>query len=342
MLVELHHGVIEAYNTEQGVRFSVYIPTGCAHLSELEMSKTSHHKDLYTKMPSSDLLTRSTEDLAFTPAADATEKDVKSRRNVVIVDDDSEIRGYLLAELRSQYNVKTYADAQTAWADISTRVPDVVVTDLRMEGMDGIELCEKIKRNPGTNHIAVIILTSSADEATQQRSVDSGADRFLSKPLSIDLLKGSIANILAAAETLRTKYTGSMNYDYSDVKVSSAGDLTERVAEVIKKNLDNPDFGVDDLSREVGMSRVHLNRKLKETAGISPSSLIKSTRMKQAAYLLVHDKVNISEVAYRVGFSTPSYFSSSFREYFGMTPKEFIAKYIHSDDPEALDKLFKG
>jgi len=92
----------------------------------------------------------------------------------------------------------------------------------------------------------------------------------------------------------------------------------------------------------VGMSRVHLNRKLKETAGISPSSLIKSTRMKQAAYLLVHDKVNISEVAYRVGFSTPSYFSSSFREYFGMTPKEFVSKYIHSDDPEALDKLFKG
>ena len=342
MLVELHHGVIEAYNTEQGVRFSVYLPAGCAHLSELEMSRTSHHKDLYTKLPASDQLTRSTEDLAFTPAAAATEKDVKSRRNVVIVDDDSEIRDYLLAELRGLYNVKTYADAQTAWADISTRVPDVVVTDLRMEGMDGIELCEKIKRNPGTNHIPVIILTSSADESTQQRSVDSGADRFLSKPLSIDLLKGSIANILAAQETLRTKYTGGMNYDYSDVKVAAPGDLTERVAEIIKKNLDNPDFGVDDLSREVGMSRVHLNRKLKETAGISPSSLIKSTRMKQAAYLLVHDKVNISEVAYRVGFSTPSYFSSSFREYFGMTPKEFVAKYIRSDDPEALDKLFKG
>ena len=342
MLVELHHGVIEAYNTDEGVRFSVYLPVGCAHLSELEMSRTSHHKDLYTKLPASDQLTRSTEDLAFTPAADATEKDVKSRRNVVIVDDDSEIRNYLLAELRGLYNVKTYADAQAAWADISTRVPDVVVTDLRMEGMDGIELCEKIKHNPGTNHIPVIILTSSADEATQQRSVDSGADRFLSKPLSIDLLKGSIANILAAQETLRTKYTGGMSYDFTDVKVSSPGELTERVAEVIKKNLDNPDFGVDDLSREVGMSRVHLNRKLKETAGISPSSLIKSTRMKQAAYLLVHDKVNISEVAYRVGFSTPSYFSSSFREYFGMTPKEFVSKYIHSDDPEALDKLFKG
>jgi AraC-type DNA-binding domain-containing proteins len=341
MLVELHHGAIEAYNTSSGVRFSVYIPVGCAHLSELEMSKTSHHKDLYTKYPTSDDLTRSTEDLAFTPASDASDEEVKSRRYLVIVDDDSEIRDYLLNEFRGLYNVKTFPDAASAWADISVQVPDVVVTDLKMEGMDGIELCEKIKQTPATNHIAVIILTSSADEATQQRSVDSGADRFLSKPLSIDLLKGSIANILQARETLRTKYTGSVTYDYSDVKVAAPGALQDRVAEVIKKNLDNSDFGVDDLSREVGMSRVHLNRKLKEVAGISPSALIKSTRMKQAAYLLVHDKVNISEVAYRVGFSTPSYFSSSFRDYFGMTPKEFVAKYI-KEDPDALEKLFIG
>ena len=341
MLVELHHGAIEAYNTSSGVRFSVYIPVGCDHLSELEMSKTSHHKDLYTKYPTSDDLAHSTEDLAFTPAADTSDEEVKSRRSVVIVDDDSEIRGYLRNELRGKYNVKTFPDAASAWADISVQVPDVVVTDLKMEGMDGIELCDKIKHNPGTNHIAVILLTSSADETTQQQSVDSGADRFLSKPLSIDLLKGTIANILAARETLRTKYTGSVTYDYSDVKVAAPGALQDRVAEVIKKNLDNSDFGVDDLSREVGMSRVHLNRKLKEVAGISPSSLIKSTRMKQAAYLLVHDKVNISEVAYRVGFSTPSYFSSSFRDYFGMTPKEFVAKYI-KEDPDTLEKLFNG
>ena len=217
-----------------------------------------------------------------------------------------------------------------------------MVTDLKMEGMDGIELCEKIKRNPGTNHIPVILLTSSSDEATQQRSVDSGADRFLSKPLSFDLLKGTIANILAARETLRTKITGNVDYNYTDVKVAAPADLKERVTEVIKKNLDNPDFSVDDLSREVGISRVHLNRRLKEIMGLSPSTLIKSTRMKQAAYLLIHEKVNISEVAYRVGFSTPSYFSSSFRDYFGMTPKEFVTKYMDSDDPEALDKLFKG
>ena len=342
MLVELHHGVITAANTDDGVCFTVMMPVGCAHLSEQEMSATSHHKDLYTKrLPVEDLL-RNTEDIAFSPAAEASDKVVKSRRSVVIVDDDSEIRDYLLAELRSQYKVKTFPGAQEAWADISATQPDVVVTDLVMSGMDGMELCRKIRHNPVTNHIPVIVLTSSTDESSHLESIDSGADRFLSKPLSIELLKSAIARVISSRDTLRGKYASGTRYDYEEVKVASPGvGLMDRVMDVIKHNLDNPEFGVDDLSREVGMSRVHLNRKLKEARGISPSSLIKSTRMKQAAYLLVHDKANISEVAYRVGFSTPSYFSNSFRSYFGLSPKEFVVKYSDVTDRETLDKLFE-
>jgi len=342
MLVELHHGHITAANTEDGVCFTVIIPVGSEHLSEEEMSKTSHHKDLYTKMLSSEELIKSTEDIAFTPAAEASDKVVKSRRSVVIVDDDPEIRDYLLAEFKAQYNVKTFPGAQEAWADISAEQPDVVVTDLVMSGMDGLELCRKIRHNPVTNHIPVIILTSSADETSHLESIDSGADSFLSKPLSVELLRSSIAQVISSRDTIRGKFSGGASYDYEQVKIqSSGGTLMDRVMAVVKQNLDNPDFGVEDLSREVGMSRVHMNRKLKEALGISPSSLIKSTRMKQAAYLLVHDKVNISEVAYRVGFSTPSYFSNSFRSYFGLSPKEFVTKYSDVTDRETLDKLFQ-
>ena len=342
MLVELHHGVITAANTEDGVCFTVVMPMGYAHLSEQEMSATSHHKDLYTKRSAMEDLVHSTEDIAFSPSTEASDKVVKSRRSVVIVDDDPEIREYLLTELRSLYNVKTFPGAQEAWADISATQPDVVVTDLVMSGMDGMELCRRIRHNPVTNHIPVIVLTSSTDESSHLESIDSGADRFLSKPLSIELLRSSIAQMITSRDTLRGKYSGGTKYDYKEVKVASAAtSLKDRVMEVIKRNLDNPEFGVDDLSREVGMSRVHLNRKLKETLGISPSNLIKSTRMKQAAYLLVHDKVNISEVAYRVGFSTPSYFSNSFRSYFGLSPKEFVAKYSDVTDRETLDKLFE-
>lgn len=342
MLVELHHGAITAANTDDGVCFTVTIPVGCAHLTEDEMSITTHHKDLYTKIPSTEELVRTTEDIAFTPVAESSDKMVKSRRSVVIVDDDPEIRDYLLAELRSQYNVKTFPGAQEAWADISAAQPDAVVSDLKMSGMDGLELCRKIRHNPVTNHIPVIILTSSADETSHLESIDSGADRFLSKPLSIELLKSSIAQVISSRDTMRGKFSGGTKYDYEEVKVTPVGaGLMERVMDIVKRNLDNPEFGVEDLSREVGMSRVHMNRKLKEVLGISPSSLIKSTRMKQAAYLLVHDKVNIAEVAYRVGFSTPSYFSNSFRSYFGLSPKEFVAKYSDVTDREELDKLFE-
>ena len=342
MLVELHHGAISAYNTEDGVCFKVVMPVGCAHLTRQEMSATSHHKDLYVKTPTPEDLVHSTEDIAFTPAAGSSDRIVKSKRSVVIVDDDPEIRSYLLTELGPMYNVRTFEDAGKAWADISTTQPEAVVTDLVMPGTDGLELCRRIKGNPVTNHIPVIMLTSSADETSHLESIDSGADRFLSKPLSVDLLKSSIAQVISSRDTMRGKFSGGTRFDYEEVKVDNpSGHLVERVMDIIKRNLDNSEFGVEELSREVGMSRVHMNRKLQETLGISPSSLIKTTRMKQAAYLLVHDKVNVSEVAYRVGFSTPSYFSNSFRNYFGLSPKEFVAKYSDVTDRETLDKLFE-
>jgi AraC-like DNA-binding protein len=118
--------------------------------------------------------------------------------------------------------------------------------------------------------------------------------------------------------------------------------LIANVIERIRKNIENPEYSVDHLSREVGLSRVHLNRKLKENINISPSNLIKSIRLKQAAYLLIKNKVNVSEVAYKVGFSSPSYFANNFREYFGMTPSEFVNKYADSDDKEMFDKLFES
>ena len=121
----------------------------------------------------------------------------------------------------------------------------------------------------------------------------------------------------------------------------STNKLVNKVIAIIRENMENSDFSVEDLSHEVGMSRVHLNRKLKETMNISPSNLIKSIRLKQAAFLLINNKVNISEVAYKVGFSTHSYFSNSFHDYFGLTPTEFVAKYMDCKDEETLNRIFK-
>jgi AraC-like DNA-binding protein len=155
------------------------------------------------------------------------------------------------------------------------------------------------------------------------------------------MLKSALASAIATRDAIKNKYTRDIDYGYGDIKMNNADNqLATKVIAIIRKNIENPDFSVEELSREVGMSRVHLNRKLKETMNISPSNLIRSIRLKQAAYLLINNKVNISEVAYKVGFSTHSYFSNSFHDYFGMTPKEFTAQYMNCTDEETLKKLF--
>ena len=252
------------------------------------------------------------------------------------------MRAYLKLELQSIYNVEVCSSGKEAWSKITTTIPDAIVTDLIMEGMDGAELCEKVKKNPSTNHIPVIILTSSTDENNQQRCIDSGADRFLTRPISLELLKSTIANTISTRDTIRNKFNKEIDYRYNEIQMpDSTNKLVNKVIAIIRENMENSDFSVEDLSHEVGMSRVHLNRKLKETMNISPSNLIKSIRLKQAAFLLINNKVNISEVAYKVGFSTHSYFSNSFHDYFGLTPTEFVAKYMDCKDEETLNRIFK-
>ena len=144
------------------------------------------------------------------------------------------------------------------------------------------------------------------------------------------------------AEPVKDIPAKGINFRFDEIKMTDSSDkLVAKVIDVIHKNMENSDFTVEDLSREIGMSRVHLNRKLKELMNISPSNLIKSIRLKQAAFLLINNDVNISEVAYKVGFSTHSYFSNSFHDYFGMTPKDFVSRYIDCKDEETLKRIFQ-
>lgn len=343
LLVDLHHGHISAFNTEAGVAFRIRIPVGCGHLTADEMTKPQNHKDLYTKHPIiSDSDYSSVEDVTYSsPVEEGKNTRQSKKKNIVLVDDDSEMRAYLRLELQSIYNVEVCANGKEAWSKISTTIPDAVITDLIMDKMDGAELCDKIKKNPGTNHIPVILLTSSTDEQSHNRCIKSGADRFFTKPISLEILKSALASAIATRETIKNKYTREIDYGYGDIKMNNADNqLATKVIAIIRKNIENTEFSVEELSREVGMSRVHLNRKLKEMMNISPSNLIRSIRLKQAAYLLINNKVNISEVAYKVGFSTHSYFSNSFHDYFGMTPKEFTAQYMNCTDEETLKKFF--
>ena len=307
MLVELHHGTIEAENLDDGVVFRVRIPAGKDHLTAAELVETTHHKDLYDKMLETSEASHEEEEFVPTETAQP-EKVVKTRKNLLVVEDDEETREYLRKLLRGKYNVTVCANGKEAWPIVSTTLPDAVITDLVMPEMNGRELCAKIRQNPSTNHIPVLILTGQDSEKEQEEASDSGADKFLSKPVSVSLLLSSIAQVISARETVKGKFAPAMEYDYSGIKMGSADEaLMRRIVESIRTHLENPDFDVAALCADVGISRVHLNRKLKENGNVPPSTLIKSFRMKQAAYLLANNQVNVSEVAYRVGYASHSF-----------------------------------
>jgi signal transduction histidine kinase/CheY-like chemotaxis protein/ligand-binding sensor domain-containing protein len=340
LLVELHHGRIGVRNDADGVVFNVLVPVGKEHLTPQELSVTSHHKDLYVK--GREISFDSHEDETFASAAPGEGKAARARKTVIVVEDDDDTREYLSSLLRSRYNVVACSSAQEALPRIGETIPDAVLTDLVMPGMSGTGLCAEIRSNPATKHIPVIILTGQDGEQEAQAASDSGADKFLSKPISVELLLSSVSQALSAREAVKDRFGVNLDIDYSGIKMGSTDEkLMRRVTESIQTHLDDPAFDVTALCSDVGISRVHLNRKLKEFGLEPPSVLIRKCRMKQAARLLADSRVNVSEVAYRIGFSSHSYFSSSFREFFGLSPREFVMRMQENPDDEALRKLFE-
>jgi len=345
MIVQLHHGKIMARNSERGVAFIVQIPIGNKHLSADEI--LDHEKEITSNLVAygEEELANETNYIELPQIEEETivPKGSKTKRTLVFVDDDADFCKYIHLELSDKYHIEVYTDAKEAWKVISTTIPDVVVTDLLMPDIDGLTLCRRIRQNPETNHLPVIIITAQTNEESEQQCIENGADHFITKPINIELLKTTIVQVIQTRDTLRNKYLSNINSNFDQIKmVSHNSRLIAKAIEAIRKNIENPEFNVDDLSREVGLSRVHLNRKLKENLNISPNNLIKSIRLKQAAYLLINNKVNISDVAYKVGFSSHPYFSSNFKEYFGMAPSEFVSKYTESEEKETLSKLFEN
>lgn len=337
-LVNLHHGTIEAHNIDpDGVEFVMQFPLGNLHLSEDELLPREVIAD--NNREDDDLFTN----IEPWVDDDTDDEPVKNRRTILMVDDEQELCKYVKEQLQDTYNVVTANSGNSAWKEILRIRPDIVVTDIRMPDGNGIELCKRIKGNPETDNIPIIMLTSENSDRAQINSLNLQVDHFLSKPFNLLMLKGAISHSIRLREQMKSRIRRTeVGFDYSQSTIDSVDDrLFARVNAVLKKNLDDSTFGVSELAEQVGISRVHLNRKMKERYGMSPVNFIRSYRLKQAAYFLVNNNVNISEVAYRVGFSSHSHFSNSFRDFFGMTPKEFITYYTENEDDETLQKLLE-
>lgn len=326
-LVRLHHGSIHARNrmTESGCEFIIRLPEGSAHLSSDEIS-TGSAPSVPVKRD-------------VTPAQVEAVKDKKASksrtgRSVVVVEDDAEIRNYLLEILSPEFKVTAFPDGAEAWHSILVSPPDLIVSDVMMPGMDGITLCRKVKQNVNINHTPVILLSAKAENEDRVDGLAAGADAYLAKPFSAGVLQSTIDNLLSNRHLLRAKFSGAQAQESAVKKIvlkSQDEILLRRIMDVVNANLASPDFSVEMLASEVGLSRVHLHRKLKELTDLSAREFIKSLRMKQAARLLREKKLSVAEVAYATGFANPSHFSNAFKEIYGMTPTRYASEKIEDE-----------
>ena len=248
---------------------------------------------------------------------------------ILVADDDQELAQYIRRELTEWYRVDTCPNGRMALDALLKGNYDLVVSDVIMPEMDGISLLKQIKSNSRISHIPVVLLTSKAEVSDRLEGIKHGADAFLAKPFSIEELHLRIENLIANVRRLKGKFTGAQQQEeqLEKVEMESPNDaLMRRIMKCLNENLSDADFNVEDLTREVGISRAQLHRKMKEMTGISTGEFIRNLRLEQAARIIREQDVNITQVAYAVGFNNANHFSTIFKRHFGMTPSEYAAK----------------
>ncbi len=324
-LVDLHHGTIKAQNRPDGGGsvFVIRIPAGSAHLSAEELAPATETRAV---IPQHDRLPELPPITAL-PVADAKPR---TRQTVVIVEDDTEIRNYIASELASDYRTAAFNNADDALTYILSQQPcDLVISDVMMNGTDGISLCRRVKQNVNTNHIPVVLISALASDQDRVDALSAGADSYITKPFSTRVLRTTMSSLLANRSLLRAKFSGAQEQSGAVESISMKSQdevLLARIMAVINANISSPTLSVEFLATEVGISRVHLHRKLKELTDLSGRDFIRSIRMKQAARLLRENKYTVAEVAYATGFSTPSHFSSAFKDMYGVTPTAYATQ----------------
>lgn len=325
-IVLLHHGAIGAHNKENGVEFYVTLPLGKAHLKEEEIApwKEEEHSThvLRTEINALEQEQNNEEESVKTPVSSVKSKKAK----VVIVEDDDEIRNYLMTELAKTYRVLCFSNGADALPAILREVPQLVISDVMMPVMDGYTLCSKIKSNVNTNHIPIILITAKTRDEDKMEGLETGADLYVTKPFNLDILQRNIANLIASRKVMQNKYKGKedLNVESHEDETDNADkELINRIIEVINDNLFDSDLNIDMICEKVGISRVHLNRKMKEMTNQTPHAFIKNLRIKAAAKMLREKDLSISEVMWKCGFNSPTTFSTMFKKMYGQSPRDY-------------------
>ena len=317
-IVELHQGAIEV-ETElgQGSSFSLRLPLGSAHLTTEQIFKNNKNiEQIQHYLP------------VDTPLAVATEpiglQDNPSPQRLLIVEDNPEIRAFIRSIFRQQFSVQEAENGIQGLAILKESPPDIIISDIMMDGMDGLSFCRKIRAHAAYCHIPVILLTARTSNVYKLEGLDAGADVYVTKPFNAQVLKAQLGNLLRIRSTLKSYYVNRIRLGPTVEKTRTREVVfLEEVIQIIENRMEE-DLTAEKLAEAMNMSHSTLYRRIKSYTGESINSFIRSIRLKQAAQLLMDSDFNISQVAYKVGFSDINYFGKCFKQQFKMNPTAFI------------------
>lgn len=254
-----------------------------------------------------------------------------SKDTILLVDDNDDFRFYLRDNLKDRFNIKEASNGKQGWKKILQEVPDLVVTDIMMPEINGIDLCRKIKKDPRSAHVPVILLTANYSDSQKLEGFESGAIEYITKPFNFEILVRAIHSAVQLQKMIHSSEK-RVEVKPGEVEIIPQDELfIKKAIEVVEENLSNPDLSVQELSRELAVSRGQLYKKTLEITGMTPIEFIRSIRIQRAAALLGKSQLNVAEVAYKVGFNNPKNFTKYFKQAYKVIP----SRYVSSEDNEA-------
>ncbi|MBD8487364.1 response regulator [Echinicola sp. CAU 1574] len=326
-IVEFHHGKISMSSIpDVHTAFSIFLRNGKEHfqpheIRSIPITGKSERPTLEEELSTLDLHMLS----SINPKNDNTSVDAALKnKKLLLVEDNEELLYLMKSALKDHFQILTASNGKEGLHVATSRFPDIIISDVMMPEMDGVELCSLLKKEIKTSHIPVLLLTARSNHDYQLEGYSSGADDYLSKPFPLDLMIAKIRNLLHTREKFKEAFKLKPEIMPSDISISPADtELLEKAIQIAEKHMDNPDFDITMFVREMGMSRTILFDKLKATTDHTPNEFIQTLRLKRAAQLLLQSDHKISEISYMVGFNNPKYFSKCFQKHFGCSPRQY-------------------
>jgi signal transduction histidine kinase/ligand-binding sensor domain-containing protein/DNA-binding response OmpR family regulator len=318
-LVKLHNGKIFVVSKPgKGSKFTIQLP-----YEELPQVETHTHSAVLEKDNQSPVGAEGDERLA--------ENMLVGHKIMLLVDDNADVRYFIKSHFSVNYEVLEAANGVEGWNVALKTIPDIIISDVMMPDMDGFEFCHKIRKDERTSHIPIILVTALGSREHEIEGLSHGADDYITKPFDLVILQTKVENILQVRQSLRQKYTGEMLLQPRNIILSSPDErFLQKAIEVVENNIADPDLDIERFATEIGVSRMQLYRKLDALSEMTVKEFVRNIRLKRAAQMLVQKKLNVSEVAYAVGFKDLSHFRKCFKQEFGMSASEYADK--HSEE----------